>query len=119
MGLYQNNTITNETLKNVSLSRKELFPPIEDECVINGVSCSKDTGSYLNYNISKNLDLDYYGTNSFDNISYPYGNETYDYEEQAMYRHSFNIIIVLCFAYLSVFIVGLIGNSFVIAVVCR
>lgn len=35
------------------------------------------------------------------------------------FRHSITMTVLLCVAYLIVFIVGLIGNSFVIAVVFR
>lgn len=40
-----------------------------------------------------------------------------DYEQ--LYRHNASLTAVYCVAYIIVFIVGLIGNSFVIAVVLR
>nr|XP_029725219.1 neuropeptide FF receptor 2-like [Aedes albopictus] len=47
-------------------------------------------------------------------------NDTGPYEEyELFYRHSSTMTAVYCVAYFVVFIVGLIGNSFVIAVVFR
>lgn len=36
-----------------------------------------------------------------------------------MYRRSLPIVILLCFAYSLVFIIGIVGNSFVVTIVCR
>ncbi|KFB48508.1 hypothetical protein ZHAS_00016722 [Anopheles sinensis] len=49
------------------------------------------------------------------------GNETAGpFEEyELFYRHSYTMTAVYCVAYFIVFIVGLVGNSFVIAVVFR
>lgn len=49
-------------------------------------------------------------------------NETYweiDEDFDFLYRHSVLMTVVYCIAYIIVFIVGLVGNSFVIAVVLR
>lgn len=48
-------------------------------------------------------------------------NESYvtNREFELLYRHSVTLTAVYCVAYVIVFIVGLIGNSFVIAVVLR
>lgn len=40
-------------------------------------------------------------------------------EVEPLYRHTVTLTAVYCVAYVIVFIVGLIGNSFVIAVVLR
>lgn len=49
------------------------------------------------------------------------GNES-DYvwdADDLLYRHSLEIAVLLCFSYVLVFILGLVGNCFVIAVVFR
>lgn len=40
-------------------------------------------------------------------------------EDELLYRHSLHIAALLCFSYILVFILGLVGNCFVIAVVFR
>lgn len=40
-------------------------------------------------------------------------------EDELLYRHSLHIAVLLCFSYVLVFLLGLVGNCFVIAVVFR
>ncbi|XP_064097469.1 neuropeptide SIFamide receptor-like [Macrobrachium nipponense] len=66
-------------------------------------------------------DLDLEDVNGSMAADYNYSTE-YDYDfslDDLMYRHSFGIGTVLCLSYVLVFILGLIGNCFVIAVVFR
>ncbi|XP_042873443.1 neuropeptide SIFamide receptor-like [Penaeus japonicus] len=66
------------------------------------------------------LDLDYFNGSSnatFGNVS-----DEYDYEwslDDLLYRHNFGVRTILCLSYGLVFVLGLIGNCFVIAVVFR
>uniref|UniRef100_T1JEB6 G-protein coupled receptors family 1 profile domain-containing protein n=1 Tax=Strigamia maritima TaxID=126957 RepID=T1JEB6_STRMM len=50
------------------------------------------------------------------NVSQP---NSYYLPEEALFRHSFGVSALYCLAYTAVFIVGLFGNSFVVAVVYR
>lgn len=50
-----------------------------------------------------------------DTVYWEHGATDFD----VLYRHSLAMTIVYCFAYIIVFLVGLVGNSFVIAVVLR
>lgn len=54
-------------------------------------------------------------TSDNDTVYWEPGSADFD----VLYRHSLSMTIVYCFAYIAVFLVGLVGNSFVIAVVLR
>lgn len=58
----------------------------------------------------------YYNNGSYNDTSY-WEMEMTDYD--FLYRHSLLMTVVYCIAYVIVFLVGLVGNSFVIAVVLR
>lgn len=66
------------------------------------------------------LDLDYF--NSSSNATFGNVSDEYDYEwslDDLLYRHNFGVRTILCLSYGLVFVLGLIGNCFVIAVVFR
>lgn len=66
------------------------------------------------------FDLDYFNGSS--NGTFGNGSDEYDYDwslDDLLYRHSFGVGTILCLSYGLVFILGLIGNCFVIAVVFR
>ena len=74
-------------------------------------------------NDTTHLDDYYYNsTYDLDNDTLQAGNWSDDYDlslEDLLYRHSVSVGTLLCLSYVLVFILGLIGNCFVIAVVFR
>ncbi|XP_037943985.1 neuropeptide SIFamide receptor-like [Teleopsis dalmanni] len=69
----------------------------------------------MNTNLLINLITTTTESTNNDSSYWDLGSDNVDF----LYRHSLSMTIVYCIAYLVVFLVGLIGNSFVIAVVLR
>ncbi|XP_015602116.1 neuropeptide SIFamide receptor [Cephus cinctus] len=86
------------------------------------VNFKNDLGDYINSSLAEVATISPRSTmeesggllNSSDN-----GNLSIDQMPDRLYRHSIAMTAVYCVAYVLVFVVGLIGNSFVIAVVYR
>ncbi|XP_042892881.1 neuropeptide SIFamide receptor-like [Penaeus japonicus] len=60
-----------------------------------------------------------FGNTSFDNWTLGINGSDHDWPPELIYRHAFGVGTILCLSYVLVFILGLVGNCFVIAVVFR
>nr|XP_053654507.1 neuropeptide F receptor-like [Cherax quadricarinatus] len=87
-----------------------------------GQSSAANTYHLLNHTNTTFFSLDQLDYDYLDNLNDSLGSNYSDYElslDDLLYRHSFNTGALLCISYVIVFILGLVGNCFVIAVVFR
>ncbi|XP_055323888.1 neuropeptide SIFamide receptor-like [Sitodiplosis mosellana] len=92
----------------IAINMQRVFNPLVEAATLR----LQDT-QIGNFNVAIE-DLNETNSQSYDNESYVSNREF-----ELLYRHSVTLTAVYCVAYVIVFIVGLIGNSFVIAVVLR
>lgn len=88
-----------------------------DQSNMNNSSGTAISSSLMNSlpNLSNHMNRD---EEQFDNSSVYWDMDNFD-DIDFLYRHSLTMSTVYCIAYIIVFLVGLVGNSFVIAVVLR